>query len=117
MKNRIQKKKVNKSYSTWRELLTGVLQESILVRIILNIIINDISFFLEEVSLGNYAVGNTTYAAEKYVIVLLKILEKDTYNVLNWFRFNEMKANQRMCHLIIAIITYKNYESNSFCRS
>ena len=47
-------------------------------------------------------------------MTLLKSLESDTYTVLNWFRFNEMKPNQGKCHLIVADINHKNYESRSF---
>ena len=45
---------------------------------------------------------------------LLKTLESDTYIVLNRFRFDEMKANQGKCHLIIADVNHKNYDSKSF---
>ena len=47
-------------------------------------------------------------------MTLLKNLESDTYTVLNWFRFNEMKPNQDKCHLIVADINHKNYDSRSF---
>ena len=47
-------------------------------------------------------------------MTLLKSLESDTYTVLNWFRFNEMKPNQGKWHLTVADINHKNYESRSF---
>ena len=114
LKNRIQRTKVNGCYSSWRELLKGVPQGSILGPILFNIFINDIFFFLEKTLLANYADDNTTYGVEKDVMTLLKSLESDTYTVLNWFRFNEMKPNQGKCHLIVADINHKNYESRSF---
>ena len=44
----------------------------------------------------------------------MKNLESDTYTVLNWFRFNEMKPNQGKCHLVIADIDHTHYDSKSF---
>jgi hypothetical protein len=47
-------------------------------------------------------------------MTLLKYLEADTMSVLNWFRFNEMVPNQGKCHLMIADIDHKHYESKSY---
>ena len=93
----------------WKEF-----QGSILGPILFNIFINDIFFLLDKTLLANYADDNTTYSVENDVMTLLKSLESDTYTVLNWFRFNEMKPNQGKCHLIVADINHKNYESRSF---
>ena len=45
---------------------------------------------------------------------MLKDLESDTFSVLNWFRFNEMKSNQEKCHLIVADVNHRHYDSKSF---
>ena len=45
---------------------------------------------------------------------LLKILEADTFSLLNWFRFNEMQPNQGKCHLLVSDINHKHYDSKSF---
>ena len=45
---------------------------------------------------------------------LLKTLESETINVLEWFRKNEMKPNQGKCHLLVADIKHKSYLSNSY---
>ena len=82
--------------------------------VLFNIFINDIFFFLDKTSLANYADDNTTYGVEKDIMTLLKTLERDTYTVLNWFRFNQMKPNQGKCHLIVADGSHKNYQSKSF---
>ena len=94
--------------------MKGVPQGSILGPILFNIFINDIFFFLDKTLLANYADDNTTYGVEKDVMTLLKSLESDTNKVLEWFRFNEMKPNQGKCHLIVADVNHKNYDSKSF---
>ena len=45
---------------------------------------------------------------------LLKVLDTETRHVLDWFRINEMKPNQSKCHLIVADINRKYYDSKSF---
>ena len=114
LKNRVQRTKVGGAYSSWKELLNGVPQGSILGPLLFNIFINDIFWFLDKTKIANYADDNTTYGVEKNIMTLLKCLEEDTFSVLNWFRFNEMMPNQGKCHLMIAEIDHKYYESKSF---
>ena len=59
LKNRMQRTKVNGSYSSWRKLLYGVPQGSILGPLLFNIFINDISLFLEKTQIANYADDNS----------------------------------------------------------
>ena len=114
LKNRLQRTKVNGEFSSWREILNGVPQGSILGPLLFNIFINDIFFFLRKAKMANYADDNSTYAIEKDVMKLLTILETETFSVLNWFRMNEMKPNPDKCHLIVADIDHKYYTSKSF---
>ena len=114
LKDRMQRTRVNGAYSSWREILSGVPQGSILGPLLFNIFINDIFFFLEKTEIANFADDNTPYCVEDDIMTLLKSLESDTYTVLNWFRFNEMKPNQGKCHLLVAEIDHKLYDGSSF---
>ena len=102
LKERKQRTKVNNSYSSWREVLFGVPQGSILGPLLFNIFMNDIFFFIKDTNIANYADDNTTYTSEINVESLLNKLENETTVVLNWFCINEMKSNDDKCHLIVA---------------
>ena len=114
LKSRKQRTKVNGSYSSWKELLYGVPQGSILGPLLFNIFINDVFFFLDKAKLANYADDNSTYTIEDNILNLLKSLETETSTVLNWFKINEMKSNSDKCHLIVAENDNRIYSSTSF---
>ena len=53
---------------------------------------NDLFFFIEDGQIANYADDTTYHTIKDSIMELLKTLEKETYTVLNWFSFNEMKS-------------------------
>ena len=109
LKNRVQRVKANGAYSSWREILSGVPQGSILGPLLFNIFINDIFFFLEKANIANFADDNSTYTIEKDIMSLLQTLKEETLIVSNWFNVNEMKSNKNKCHLI-HIEPVQNYQ-------
>ena len=101
LRNRKQRTKIGEAFSKWLETKWGVPQGSILGPLLFNLFINDIFFFIDKSYIANYADDNTQYATGKNLDELLRLLEKETNVVLNWFKLNEMKSNDDKCHLII----------------
>ena len=101
LKERKQKTKVGSFYSTWKSIKLGVPQGSILGPLLFNIFINDIFYFISDISIANYADDNTPYTTEKSITSLIEILEVETNVLLQWFKTNEMRPNEDKCHLLV----------------
>ena len=65
LRDRKQRTRVNNCYISWRDVLYGLPQGSILRPSLFNIFINDIFFFIDKTILASYADDNTAYCTEK----------------------------------------------------
>ena len=98
LSNRWQRTKVNNSFSTWKELLTGVPQGSVLGPILFNIYLNDLFFQLVDVC--NFADDTTLYACDTKLDNVLNQLEDNAHTAILWFENNYMKLNESKCHFL-----------------
>ena len=98
--DRWQRTKVNSSFSTWRELLCGVPQGSVLGPILFNIYLNDLFYELYDVC--NFADDTTLYACDIELENVLSQLEDNAYTAILWFENNYMKLNEGKCHFLFS---------------
>ena len=100
--NRWHRTKINSSYSTWRELLSGVPQGSILGPLLFNIYLNDLFFILDETNVCNYADDTGLHACDKELNEVIRCLEHDSCLAIEWFENNYMKLNKDKCNVLFA---------------
>ena len=99
--NRKQRTKVNNSFSTWKDIKSGIPQGSILGPLLFNIYLNDIFYFVKESNLTNYADDNTPYATEARLESIINSLQNDTLILKKWFNDNFFKMNADKCKLLV----------------
>ena len=101
LSNRKHRTKVNNSFSTWNDILSGIPQGSNLGPNLFNIYINDIFYFVNKEFLTNFADDNTPYAIGKNIHDISSRLEIDGRNLVSWFGKKLFKMNAGTCKLLI----------------
>ena len=101
--DRKQRANINDKYSSFEEILFGVLQGSILGPLLFNIFISDLFLILNNIEIASYAGDNTPYCSYKNFGDVIICLERAANDLFAWFYNNRMKANADKCHLLLSI--------------
>ena len=100
LKNRKQRVRVNKTFSEWERITTGVPQGSILGSLLLNIFLNNLFLFVSNASLSNYADDNTFYTFGDNLEKNKDNLRSSLDTVHQWFYENYVVLNAGKCHFM-----------------
>ena len=99
MNNRKQRLKINSSFSSFQNIISGVSQSSLLGSLLFNIFLTDIFLFCPT-EIASYADDNTPYATGVCLEKTLQKVEKASNTLFKWFSDNYMVANADKCHLL-----------------
>ena len=86
LSDRMQRTKVGETFSTWRRILFGFPQGTILGPLLFNIYINDLFLSSPDFEIANYADDNSHYD-------VIKKLEEDAFYLLKWYENNYLMPN------------------------
>ena len=94
--------KIYTTFSSWTQLLQGVLPGSVFGLILFDIYINDIFFALRRIDICNFADGITLYVCDSNVKSVLETLEHSSELAVAWFEMNYMNLNTDKCRLLVS---------------
>ena len=101
LKGRNQRVKINAEFSSWKTILNGVPQGSVLGPLLFNLFLNDIFYFIDENSLHNYADDNTLSVAVADIDEIIYKLESQIKILDIWFSDNMLVQNKKKCQFLI----------------
>ena len=86
---------------SWKEIILGVLQGSILGPLFFNIHLCDLFCIIEKFDIANFADDNTAYVTGDSISSAVKPLEEVACAIFRSFKDSEIKANANKCHVLL----------------
>ena len=102
LSNRNQRIKVEKVFSKWQNIETGVPQRSILGPLLFSIFVCNLFLILDNTYFASYVDDNIPYTINQHTDSLTKLLEELSIPLLSWFKENKLKLNLDKCRLIVS---------------
>ena len=100
LKNRKQKVQINNKFSSERDVVAGVPQGSIDGPLLFSLLINDLTFFIEQCTLSNYADDNNLSISVEDKELIKSMLSSEFMIVEDWFFENYMILNPEKCYFM-----------------
>ena len=91
--NRRQRVTITGIYSNWRTITTGLPQGKFLAPFLSNLFMNDLNYFVSNISLRLYADDTTEYFADHSPMALEHIINNELNTLTEWFDWNILVTN------------------------
>ena len=92
----------------------GVLQDSILGPLLINIFLADLFLIHSDIDIANFADDNTPYLSAKNVEDFIEYLERASVSLFRWFENNLLKGNADKCHFLVSTSQEISLNVNNF---